>query len=215
MNKLNKLIVAIDGPAGSGKERIAKYIARKYNLYHLDSGILYRRLTYLILRKKIDFRNNNELFFFLKSLKQLSLRRHKTLRKEIISKQTSIIATIPKVREFINNQQKFAVKKILRYNNGCVVDGRDIGSKVFKNAKIKLFIEGKSKIRAKRRHKQLIEQGEKSIYSRILKDINLRDKNDKNRAASPLIVPKKAIIIDNSYSFKNTIHQINKALKKL
>ena len=215
MNKLNKLIVAIDGPAGSGKERIAKYIARKYNLYHLDSGILYRRLTYLILRKKIDFRNNNELFFFLKSLKQLSLRRHKTLRKEIISKQTSIIATIPKVREFINNQQKLAVKKILRYNNGCVVDGRDIGSKVFKNAKIKLFIEGKSKIRAKRRHKQLIEQGEKSIYSRILKDINLRDKKDKNRIESPLVVPKKAIIIDNSLSFKNTIYQINKVFSNI
>ena len=215
MNKSNKLIVAIDGPAGSGKERIAKYIARKYNLYHLDSGVLYRRLTYLILRKKIDFRNNNELFFFLKSLKQLSLRRHKTLRKEIISKQTSIIATIPKVREFINNQQKLAVKKILRYNNGCVVDGRDIGSKVFKNAKIKLFIEGKPKIRAKRRHKQLIEQGEKSIYSRILKDINLRDKKDKNRLESPLIVPKKAIIIDNSLSFKNTIHQINKVFSNI
>jgi len=215
VNKSNKLIVAIDGPAGSGKERIAKYIARKYNLYHLDSGILYRRLTYLILRKKIDFRNNNELFFFLKSLKQLSLRRHKTLRKEIISKQTSIIATIPKVREFINNQQKLAVKKILRYNNGCVVDGRDIGSKVFKNAKIKLFIEGKSKIRAKRRHKQLIEQGEKSIYSRILKDINLRDKKDKNRIESPLVVPKKAIIIDNSLSFKNTICQINRAFSNI
>ena len=154
-------------------------------------------------------------FFFLKSLKQLSLRRHKTLRKEIISKHTSTIATIPKVREFINNQQKLAVKKILRYNNGCVVDGRDIGSKVFKNAKIKLFIEGKPKIRAKRRHKQLIEQGEKSIYSRILKDINLRDKKDKNRLESPLIVPKKAIIIDNSLSFKNTIYQINKVFSNI
>ena len=96
-----------------------------------------------------------------------------------------------------------------------MIDGRDIGSNVFKNAKIKLFIKVKPEIRAKRRHKQLIEQGEKSIYSRILKDMNLRDKNDKNRVESPLIVPKKAIIIDNSYSFKNTIYQINKAFKKL
>ena len=96
-----------------------------------------------------------------------------------------------------------------------MIDGRDIGSNVFKNANIKLFIEVNSKIRAKRRHKQLIEQGEKSIYSEILKDINLRDKNDKNRVFSPLIVPKKAIIIDNSYSFKHTIYQINNALIKL
>ena len=205
----------MDGPAGSGKEKIAKYIAKKYNLYHLDSGLLYRRLTYLILKKKINFNNKNELFFFLNSLKYLSLKKHKTLRKEIISKQTSIFATIPMVRKFINKQQKSIVKKILKSKKGCVIDGRDIGSEVFKNAKIKLFIEVKPEIRAKRRHKQLIEQGEKSIYSRILKDINFRDKNDKNRAMSPLVIPKKAIIIDNSYSFKNTIYQIKKALKKL
>ena len=107
------------------------------------------------------------------------------------------------------------VKKILKLHKRCVVDGRDIGSEEIHNAKIKLFIQVKPEIRAKRRHKLLIEQGEKSIYSRILKDINLRDKNDKNRVVSPLIVPKKAIIIDNSYSFKNTIYQINKAFKKL
>ena len=212
---MNDLIISIDGPSGSGKERIAKYIAKKYNLYHLDSGILYRRLTYMMLKKKINFKNKNKLFFFLNSIKYLSVKRHKTLRKEIISKQTSIIATIPVVRKFINNQQKLTVKKILKFKKGCVIDGRDIGSIVFKNAKIKLFIEVKPEIRAKRRHKQLIEQGEKSIYSRILKDINLRDKNDKNRVESPLIVPKKAIIIDNSYSFKNTIYQIKKALNKL
>ena len=212
---MNDLIISVDGPSGSGKERIAKYIANKYNLYHLDSGLLYRRLTYLILKKKINFNNKNELFFYLNSLICLSSKKHKTLRKEVISKQTSIIATIPIVRKFINNQQKLIVKKILKSKKGCVIDGRDIGSKVFKNAKIKLFIKVKPEIRAKRRHKQLIEQGEKSIYSRILKDINLRDKNDKNRVVSPLIVPKKAVIIDNSYSFKNTIYQINKVFKKL
>jgi len=212
---VDDIIISVDGPSGSGKERIAKFIAKKYNFYHLDSGIFYRRLAYLILKKKINFKNINKLIFFLNSLTYLSLRRHKTLRKEVISKQSSIIATIPTVRKFIDNQQKLTVKKILKSKKGCVVDGRDIGSKVFKNAKIKLFIRVKPEIRAKRRHKQLIEQGEKSIYSRILKDINLRDKNDKNRAVSPLIVPKKAIIIDNSFSFKNTIYQIKKALRKL
>ena len=212
---MNNLIISVDGPSGSGKERIAKYIAKKYNFYHLDSGLLYRRLTYLILKKKIYYNSKNELIFFLDSIKYLSLKRHKILRKEIISKKTSIIATFPIVRKFINNQQKLIVNKILKSRKGCVIDGRDIGSKVFKNAKIKLFIEVDPEIRAKRRHKQLIEQGEKSIYSRILKDINLRDKNDKSRKASPLIVPKKAIIIDNSYSFKNTIYQIKNALKKL
>ena len=212
---MSNLIISMDGPAGSGKEKIAKYIAKKYNFYHLDSGLLYRRLTYLILKKKINFNNKNQLFFFLNSLKCLSLKKHKTLRKEVISKQTSIMATIPIIRKFINNQQKLIVKKIPKSKKGCVIDGRDIGSKVFKNAKIKLFIKVKPEIRAKRRHKQLIEQGEKSIYSRIFKDINLRDKADKNRKESPLVVPKKAYVIDNSKSFKNTTSQINAIFKKV
>ena len=150
---------------------------------------------------------------FLGSLKFISARKHKSLRKEIISKQTSKFATIPTIRNFINKQQRLAVKNILKSYKGCVIDGRDIGSNVFKNAKIKLFIKVKAKIRAKRRHKQLIEQGEKSIYSRILKDINLRDKTDTKRTLSPLIVPNNAVIINNSNSFKKTIYQINKALK--
>ena len=87
--------------------------------------------------------------------------------------------------------------------------------KVFKNAKIKLFIDANIEIRAKRRHKQLIEQGEKSIYSHILKDLKLRDKTDINRKESPLRIPVGAIIIDNSKSFIKTKNQINKALQKI
>ena len=104
---------------------------------------------------------------------------------------------------------------MLKSHKGCVIDGRDIGSNVFKNAKIKLFIVVSAKIRAKRRHKQLIEQGEKSIYSRILKGIILRDKTDTKRKISPLIVPKNSIYIDNSFDFKNTISQVNQSLKKI
>tara|TARA_B100000686_G_C16645167_1_gene892363 strand:+ start:77 stop:718 length:642 start_codon:yes stop_codon:yes gene_type:complete len=212
---MNNIIISIDGPSGAGKEKIAKYIAKKYNLYHLDSGLLYRRLTYLIIKNKVNFYDKNELVFFLKSLKKISTRKNKALRNEKISSATSIIAKNQIVRNFINNQQKIIVKKIPKKRRGCVIDGRDIGSKVFKKAKIKLFIHAKPQIRAKRRHKQLIAQGEKSIYSRILRNINLRDKTDKKRSKSPLVVPKRAVIIDNSYSFKSTIKQINKALTKI
>ena len=103
---------------------------------------------------------------------------------------------------------------ILKTSKGCVIDGRDIGSKVFKNATIKLFIDVDVKIRAKRRHKQLIELGEKSIYTRILKDMTLRDRQDKNRKISPLVIPHRAIIIDNSKSFKHTCDQLNNIIIK-
>ena len=211
---MNNLIISIDGPAGSGKERIAQYISKKYKLFHLDSGILYRQLALLIITKKIDLNNLASLKKFVKSFKNLSLKSHTNLRKENISKVSSRIATFPFIRNFINKQQKIIVKKMLKSYKGCVVDGRDIGSKVFKDAKIKLFIEVDVKIRAKRRHKQLIALGEKSIYSQILKEIQLRDKIDKNRKHSPLVIPKGAKIINNSADFKSTTIALNKAIKE-
>ena len=212
---MNKIIISVDGPAGSGKQRIAKYIARKYKFFHLDSGILYRRLTALIIRNKIDTNNSISINKFINSLDSLSPRNHYSLRKEGISKASSKIATFPSVRAFINNQQKIIVKKMLKSFKGCVIDGRDIGSKVFMEAQIKLFIDVKVHIRAKRRHKQLIEIGEKSIHAQILKEIQLRDKLDKNRKHSPLVKPRGSITIDNSENFKNTIIAVNAALKKI
>ena len=212
---MNKLIISIDGPAGSGKQRIAKYISKKYNLYHLDSGILYRRLASIVIKKKIDYKNKKSLEIFLSSINFLSARSHFKLRNEKISKLASKIAIIHKVRKFINTNQKEIVKKKFMSHKGCVVDGRDIGSKVFKNANIKLFIRVNPEIRAKRRHKQLIELGEKSIYPQILKEINLRDKADKNRQQSPLVVPKGAIIIDNSKKFLHTKTLIDQAFNKI
>ena len=152
---------------------------------------------------------------YLQSLKSISYRKHKSLRNEEIGKKTSQIAANPQVRKFINNQQRIAVSKLLQKNLGCVIDGRDIGSEVFKNAQIKLFINVNLEIRAKRRHKQLIEDGEKSIHSQILKDLKLRDMTDSTRKVSPLIVPVGAVIIDNSGSFESTITQIDDVLKGL
>jgi len=212
---LNKLIISIDGTAGSGKQRIAKYISKKYNLYHLDSGILYRRLASIIIKKKINYKNSKSLQIFLSSVNFLSSRSHFKLRNEKISKLASKIAIIYKVRKFINANQKAIVKKKFMSHQGCVIDGRDIGSKVFKNANIKLFIRVNAEIRAKRRHKQLIELGEKSIYAQILKEINLRDRTDKNRQQSPLVIPKGAIIIDNSRKFLHTKTLIDQAFSKI
>tara|TARA_B100002051_G_scaffold117582_1_gene111895 strand:+ start:50 stop:691 length:642 start_codon:yes stop_codon:yes gene_type:complete len=212
---LNKIIISIDGPAGSGKQKIAKYISKKYKLYHLDSGILYRRLASIIIKKKLNHKDNKKLKIFLSSISFLSARSHLKLRNEKISKLASKIAIIYEVRKFINTNQKSIVKRKLKSYKGCVVDGRDIGSKVFKNANIKLFIRVNSEIRAKRRHKQLIELGEKSIYAQILKEINLRDKTDKNRQQSPLVVPKGAIIIDNSKNFLHTKTLIDQAFNKI
>ena len=206
--------ITIDGPAGSGKARIAKYLARKLKHYHLDSGILYRRLAFLLLFNNINLKKTKDIENFINNIKSISPRNNNKLRTEIISKSASKIAKYKFVRNFINKCQKAIIRKKI-ISRGCIIDGRDIGSVVFKKAQIKLYIEVNQKIRAERRYKQLIDIGEKSIYAKILKDIKLRDKRDKTRKNSPLKIPSGAIIIDNSLSFKHTVLQLKKIFKKI
>ena len=207
-----KKIITVDGPAGSGKEKISKYIARKYKLYHLDSGILYRRLAYELAKKNIKTSEINKIKRVIKNINKLSLRKIQSLRKEQIGKAASEIAKLDFVRFFINSQQRLATKTPNK-KKGFVIDGRDIGSVVFKRAFLKLYVDVDVNIRAKRRYKQLIDNGEKSIYLKILKDIKLRDKTDKTRKNSPLVVPKGAKIINNSHTFKKTIAQIRNIIE--
>ena len=207
-----KKIITVDGPAGSGKEKISKYIARKYKLYHIDSGIFYRRLAYELEKKIIKTSEKQKIKKLIKTINKLSLRKVSALRKEKIGVGASEIARYGFVRDFINLQQRLTTIT-LNKKKGFVIDGRDIGSVVFKKSFIKLYIYADINIRAKRRYKQLIDSGEKSIYLKILKDIKLRDKKDKSRKNSPLVVPKGAVIIDNSYTFKNTISQITKIIE--
>jgi cytidylate kinase len=209
-----KKIITIDGPAGSGKEKISKYIARKYKLFHIDSGILYRRLAYEMEKKNIHTKEKYKIKKLLLELDKLSLKKLSILRKEKIGFVASEIAKFSFVRNFINNQQRL-MTKTLDKKEGYVIDGRDIGSVVFKRAFLKLYVDVDVNIRAKRRYKQLIDKGEKSIYQKILEDIKLRDKKDKNRKNSPLVVPKGSKIINNSKSFRNTAAQINKIIESL
>ena len=207
-----KKIITVDGPAGSGKEKISRYIARKYRLHHLDSGTLYRRLAYELSKKNIKSFEIDKIRKFIKSIKNISIRKTQALRKEEVGKAASEIAKLDFVRYFINSQQRLATKAPNK-KKGFIIDGRDIGSVVFKKAFLKLYIDVDVNIRAKRRYKQLIDNGEKSIYLKILKDIKLRDKTDKTRINSPLVVPKGAKIIDNSHTFKNTIAQIRNIIE--
>ena len=211
---MKKLIITIDGPAASGKEKIAKYISKKWKLNHLDSGILYRRLALIFLIENIDIKNINKIKNKLKKIDQISFRNSKHIRTQAISKLASKIAIHNCVRSFVNKLQYNFVNKNKKMR-GFVIDGRDIGSVVFKKADLKLYIDVNPEIRAKRRYKQLIDSGEKSIYPKILKDIKLRDKQDKLRKHSPLVIPKGSHIINNNGRFKDTVNQINILLDKI
>ena len=211
---MTKSIITIDGPAASGKEKISKYISKKLKFKHLDSGILYRRLAIIFLDQKININNFYEVKKKISEINTISYRKSKKTRTQEISKLASKIAVYNCVRSFINKLQRNFVNSNERYK-GFVIDGRDIGSVVFKKADLKLYIDVKPEIRAKRRYKQLIDSGEKSIYRKILKDIKLRDKRDKSRKNSPLIIPRGAKIINNNHSFRYTISQVNERIIKI
>jgi len=204
---LKNIIVTIDGPAASGKEKISKFISKKWKLKHLDSGILYRRLTQILLNNRIDLNDIDQIKKAIQKIKIISFRKSKKIRTQEIGKLASKIAVYDFVRDYINRLQRNFVKTD-KNNQGFVIDGRDIGSVVFKKADLKLYIDVKPEIRAKRRYKQLIDSGEKSIYPKILKEIKLRDNKDKLRKNSPLVIPKGAHIVNNNGSFKDTMKQL-------
>ena len=211
---MKTLIITIDGPAASGKGTIAKFIKKKFNFFHIDSGLLYRKIAKIILDKKINIKNSQEILKLIKNTKKINLINNKSLRTSKVTKMSSEIAKIQKIRNLINLNQKRIVKQNKGKYRGIVIDGRDIGSVVFKDAKIKLYIDTDKKIRAKRRFKELIDKGERTIYSSVLKNIKLRDEKDKKRKNSPLTIPKGGIIIDNSCKLNQTKKTIQKIINQ-
>ncbi len=211
---MKRKIITIDGPAASGKGKIAKYISKKWKFKHLDSGVLYRRLAQILLKNDTNINSIVDIRKKIELINSISTRKSIKLRSESIGKIASKIAIYQFVREYINRIQRNFVNYELK-DTFFVIDGRDIGSVVFKKADLKLYIDVSEENRAKRRYKQLIDTGEKSIYPKILKDIKLRDRKDKSRRISPLLIPKGARIIDNNGSFRNTVKQINFYISKL
>ena len=197
--------IAIDGTAASGKGTLAKKLAKKYGFVHLDTGLLYRKVANeLIIRKKHSFTNLEKLSLVIaRNLNFLELKKE-DLRTEETAKLASLIATYPKLREILNLKQKEFVDNSKTKFHGCILDGRDIGTKILPNADFKFFIDASIEIRAKRRLLEknisfLHENDEKCMLQSLIKEMNERDKLDISRAASPLIPADDACIIDTSF----------------
>ena len=138
---MKKIIITIDGPAGSGKGRIAKYLSKKWKLIHLDSGVLYRRLSLIFLKKNVNFSNTSDLSYNLLKIKKLSSRNHKSLRSTEITKLSSKLATIKIVREFINKLQKKIVNKSLKKEVLLLME--EILAQLFSKSRFKTIYRGK------------------------------------------------------------------------
>lgn len=196
------LVIALDGPAAAGKGTLARRLAQHYNLAYLDSGTLYRGVGLTVLRQGLDPTNESAATAAAIGLRPEILTEPE-IRVEATSQAASKVAAIPSVRTaLLDWQRRFAAHPPLDATgagkSGAVMDGRDIGTVVCPDAKVKIFITASVEARAQRRFKELQEKGEGVIYARVLEDMRERDARDTVRSASPMKPADDALIIDTS-----------------
>jgi len=195
-------ILTIDGPSAVGKGTISEYLSDELKWNYLNSGALYRAIAWVAINDSIEINNireiekasknilfslqNKKLYISYKSIEIGSL-----IYNEEVAKVASKISSEPKVRESILNIQRSFKKE-----PGLVAEGRDMGSVIFPDAQVKLFLTATIETRAQRRFKQLKDRGFNVSLPALIKDLDARDKRDKSRESSPLIIPKGAFVIE-------------------
>src|SRR4051812_34088300 len=186
------LVIAVDGPAASGKGTIARALARHYGLPHMDTGLLYRAVALNLWRWGGDPGNQFEA---LRACDELGFDPGDAeLRSEPVSKIASMISAYPAVRAaLLQRQQSFA-----RQDGGAVLDGRDIGTVIAPDADVKLFVTASPEVRARRRLKELAARGMHAHFDEVLADIHARDQRDSSREVAPLHPASDAILLDTS-----------------
>lgn len=209
--------IAIDGPAGAGKSTIAKMIAKKLDYIYVDTGAMYRAIAYYLLMNKIDIENQEELekaceniqleIKYENDMQQVYLNGENVtpyLRTEETGNMASRSSAKAPVRAALLDLQRNMAKEY-----DVVMDGRDIGTNVLKNAEVKIYLTASSKERASRRYKELIEKGEKADFDQIEADIIERDERDMNREIAPLKKAEDAALVDSSdMGIDEVIHTI-------
>ena len=187
------MIIAIDGPAASGKGTLAKRLAAHYGLRHLDTGVIYRAVAYALINAGVDPKDEA---LAVKAARELDPEtfENPALKSQKVGTAASVISAIPRVREaLVEFQREFAVKP-----PGAVLDGRDIGTVICPDAEVKIFVVADPRIRARRRTLEARSRGEEADEAAVLADILARDERDQNRALAPLKPAKDAYLLDNS-----------------
>lgn len=216
-------VVAVDGPAGSGKGTVTKLIAEKMNLVSIDTGAMYRCVALDCLNKGINYTNVEGIKKIIENIK-IELKKENNVQKVYLNgKDVSSEIRLTKVDEVV---AKFAAIKIVRdkvtpiqremgKTQKIIMEGRDIGTVVFPNADVKIFLDCSVEERAKRRYKQNIEQGIKCSYEEVLQGIIERNKLETEREISPLIKAEDAIYIDSSnLSIEEVTNKIIEIIKQ-
>ncbi len=208
---MKKIIIAMDGHSSCGKSTMAKALAKKIGYTYIDTGAMYRAVTLYALRRgfiKADAIDEESLRRELNQIeirfghdaegRQYTILNGENVEREIrgmeVSGKVSPISALPFVREAMTAQQR-----VMGSRGAIIMDGRDIGTTVFPNAELKIFVTASDEIRARRRFDELTLKGENPVYEEVLKNVRERDYIDSHRAVSPLRQAQDAIVLDNSH----------------
>jgi CMP/dCMP kinase len=187
------MIIAVDGPAAAGKGTLARKLAAHLGYHFLDTGSLYRMVAKSVIDKGLMPDNGEAAAQTARTLNPSAFR-DEDLRNEYVGSAASVIAVNKDVRAaLLDLQRNFA-----RRSPGAVLDGRDIGTAVYPDADVKLFVTASADIRAKRRLKELTARGGEANFDEVLADIKTRDERDRTRASAPLVPAADAVVIDTT-----------------
>lgn len=187
------MIIAVDGPAASGKGTIARALARHYGLPHLDTGLLYRAVAATVQRLELDPSREADAVAAC-DFDEMILA-DPALRDDGIGKLASVVSAHPLVRSALLQRQK----RFAQQPGGAVLDGRDIGTVIAPDAEAKLFVRATPTIRARRRHNELQANGATTTFDQVLADIRARDQRDSSRSAAPLVPANDSALLDTSF----------------
>lgn len=218
------IAIAIDGPAGAGKSSLSKEVAKELSFIYVDTGALYRTIGLAASRKGLKKEDKAEIISMLNDIDvKLSFNDEGTqivllngedvssfIRTPEASMFASAVSAIPEVRTFLLGLQRNMAK-----SDNVIMDGRDIGTVVLPDAKIKIFLTASPEKRAMRRHKENIEKGIDSTYEEVLKDVNQRDYQDSHREIAPLKPAEDSVLVDTSdYDFEGSKELLLKVIKE-
>lgn len=191
------VVIAIDGPAASGKGTLARRIAAHFGYAHLDTGLLYRVVGMRLLNAGRNPADTGAAVVAARSLTETELG-DPALRGDDVAKAAGVVAAIPGVREALFAFQRNFAEAPPGNPAGAVLDGRDIGTVICPDADHKIFVEASPEIRAARRLKELQEMGREGIPARVLQDMKERDARDRSRAVAPLVPAEDAFVLDTT-----------------
>ena len=223
MTENKKIIIALDGPSGSGKSTAARAVAKKLGILYVDTGALYRTVGLYVKRCGVDPTDGNAVCGLLDKVKiELKFNYEgqrvilngedvsDLIRNDEMSRYSSAVSAIGGVREFLLDMQRSMADK-----NSIIMDGRDIGTVIFPNADVKIFMYASSEVRAKRRYDEYTAKGIECDYEKVLADIIQRDRNDSGRKLAPAVPAADAVMLDNSLlDFDGTVNAIVEIVRK-